>query len=369
MAKKNSNAVLNIKKRWFRRTYISTTEFISGLVSIAVIAVSGLWFFWQKDRFDPQERDLDPSLLADQNTLELYTPPLKLWQEPGAEPTTAGAPNIAPFPSSIVDEQWQPAGRIKSFEPDNLFEKINGEAEKFLKQNFQKLYYLVLKSTRDATEISIELFDHKDIPSSIGIFSGHISGDNELLNEGQVSYFKTGAGMIGRKGRYFFRVAATDLNDSVEQKVTQLARVFGDLEEKADELPMEYRVLSENLNIPGNAISYTAENVFQYDFAKNFWFGTLPTSGDGEAQAFIHVDESASNSEMLYQLLLTELEFDYEVVETFENTAILKHRFLDTYFVVQHKGPYLFGVDKLSDREKVPAVMSALLKGINEKSG
>lgn len=366
MAKKKSGGVLNIKKRWLRRTYISTAEFLSGIALSVVIILSGLWFFTRKDQYDPQERDLDPTLLAGQSTLELYNRPLKVWQELGSANSEPKAANLGPFPEGVLTENWLLEGRVRQFEPDNLFEKINGEAPKFLSKNFLKLHYLVLKSSEAETEIAIELFDHQDVTSSIGIFSGHMGGYNEVLNLGPVSYFETGAGLIGRKGAYFFRIAASDFNDAAKEKILQLAQAFSNLNSSADEFPMEYSVLNKGLDIPGGSISYVGENVFQYDFADNFWFGALQSGED--AQAFVHAAASEEESAELYQLLLTELEFDYEVVESSDNTAILKHRFLNTFFVMQRKDPYLFGVDKLEDQNKISSIMSMLAEGISEHS-
>jgi hypothetical protein len=377
MAKENDHKIFNIKKRWLRRSHIPGAELYSSVILIALTAITGFWFFSQKDNYDYNERDLDPALLAGQTTLELYTRPLKLWQEPGSVAGPITGPSIEPFPAATIDPEWRLAGRLRSFQPDNLFEKINGEAEKFLKLNFQQLYYLVLKANQGRAEIAIELYDHGDVTHSIGIFSSHTSASSEILNAGDVTYFETGAGMIGRKGKYFFRVAASEFNETVKLKTNQLAQAFDQLgavaqittasvnsEGANSDMPLEFRVLSESLNIPEDAIAFSAQNVFQFDFASNFWFGNL---ADSEGRVFVHLAGSAMAAQELYGQLLVEFEFDYALVEQLQNGVLLKHRFLNNFLVMQTQGAYLFGAENMTDRDALPQLLSQLSEGVNER--
>jgi hypothetical protein len=57
------------------------------------------------------------------------------------------------FPAAVVSNQWKAASDVRLFSPENLYEKINGEAPKFLLQGFERLYYLVLR--QKDLEISI----------------------------------------------------------------------------------------------------------------------------------------------------------------------------------------------------------------------
>ncbi len=357
---KNNNAVFNIKKRWLRRPHISLAEVCSSLAIGAVVVFTTGWFMQQQTDYDPGERDLDPALLADRPTLTLYTPPLKIWQEPGTAVAGSSAPMIEPFPNNVLDPSWQMAGRIRRFEPDNLYEKINGEAEKFLQQNFKQLHYLVLKSTKDGSEIAIELFDHGDVTSSIGIFSGHAAADTQIVTEGPVSYFETGAGMIGRKDAFFFRVAASNFNDDAKTKVRTLVNNFSALEGAAEDLPAAFLLLTEQLKIAPENVSFAANDVFQFDFAQDFWFAQL--DNDDTGRAFVH---QGTNVKALFDQLLMEFDFDYELLETLPSGAVtMKHRFLNTYLAMHYRGEFLFGAENVTDVELLAPLMETLASGI-----
>ena len=116
------------------RTHISGLENLSVVLIFSAMVALGAWVMTTRDNFDPTERDLPIELLGDNSQqIEIYHRPLKPWVEPGQQ-TTSTAFDLGPFPPPTVDAEWQPVGRIKLFQADNLYEKINGEAEKFIKQ-------------------------------------------------------------------------------------------------------------------------------------------------------------------------------------------------------------------------------------------
>jgi hypothetical protein len=119
------------------------------LVLLALAAVI-LWVVSRKNHFDPAHQDVSLEALEQvSGAIVLYQRPLKPWQLPG---TTDGWQDIdlGIFPDSVASEQWQPKTRVKTFDPENLYVKINGEAERFLRHGFTQLSYLVLNSSHVA---------------------------------------------------------------------------------------------------------------------------------------------------------------------------------------------------------------------------
>lgn len=356
--------IFNHKRRVLRRDLITSSENFSALLLLLALLLAGLWFLSQEDVYDPWERDLSQEqLLQSQPASTLYSPPLKLWQDP-TSPSPRSQLDIEPFPERIVDSNWQSRGRISRFDPGNLYEKINGEAEKFIRQGFRQLHYLVLRSAAGGEEIAIELFDHGDIAGSSGIFADHRSESSRVVSRGPVHYFETGVGMIGRKGPYFFRVAADREGSEINAKVQQLVEAFADLAEDTQELPLAYRILTDSLQLPDEAISFQAKNVFQLGSVDSFWFATLDP--EESARAFLHLGNSAQASQELYQAILAEQQYDYEIVQELEDLVILKHGFLNTFFIMQQTGAFILGMENLTDVEGRDQVMQALLEGIGD---
>ncbi|MBF0277138.1 MAG: hypothetical protein HQM13_05080 [SAR324 cluster bacterium] len=352
--------IFNSKKRRVLRKQISCLETLSGIFLLCLLSGATVWFIGQQNEYNPEERDISlDQLLQKTNSPQLFPPPLKIWQEPGT--LAAGSPPEKPgvFPASVIDGEWSISSRLKEFTKENLYEKINGEAEKFIKQGFQVLSYLGLQSNRDNSEIAIELYDQGDMGGSMGIFSDHLSEDKIIEQAGPVIYFSTPAGAIGRKGRFFFRIAGNQSSEKIRKKALQLLTSFSSLEEKEDDTPKEFRFLHDSMNIPLPLISFQKQNVFQYDFARDFWFGRL--NSEQNTRLFIHQEATSDESRKLFDILLEELQYDFQIQEEGETHAVLFHEYLKNYFVISRQGPYIFGIENAANPEQIASIMKKLV--------
>jgi len=71
-------------------------------------------------------------------------------------------PELGVLPASVVDANWQLKARVHTFDAANIYEEINGEAEKFIKQGLRNMHYATLRAS-DGTEFAIELYDQGGI--------------------------------------------------------------------------------------------------------------------------------------------------------------------------------------------------------------
>jgi hypothetical protein len=357
----NPDRVFNAKRRKLLRKHIPLVENIVTLGLFGILVGVGLWVAAQRNHYDPKERTISPEqLLQSSHPQKLYTPPLKPWVEPGTEIKPA-ASNLGIFPETILDQDWEVGSRLRQFNPDNLFEKIDGEAEKFIRQGFKSLYYIGLKSKDDGSELSIELFDQGSTTGSIGIFSDHLSDDKVIQQNGPVIFFKTSNGAIGRKGRYFFRIAGNQESEKIRKKSEQVALAFSQLEEPEEGISEESQILSRGLEIPSNLITFQSKNVFQFDFLKDFWFGQF--NPDDPARAFVHRAGSPEEAKKLFEEILMEQSLDYEKVEETAWGVILQHTYLKNYFVISQQGPFIFGIENLADKNQIQPIMEKFARG------
>ncbi len=360
--------IFNQRKPRLLRTHIPRTENIAVVVILFAMFSLLAWIASTRYDFDPNERDLpnDPQNSAAATDIEIYTRPLQPWVEPG-HPTPSVAFDLGPFPAATVDQDWHPTGRIKRFQADNLYQKINGEAEKFIKQGFVELAYLVLRSDSEGSEIAIELFDQGGLGGSLGVFTSHATGRDVKDRQG-VHFFNTGAGMIGRQGRFFFRVAGDRQSQAITDKASQLINVFamlGDRQPSAtttEHLPAGFALLRDRLGIAEADIQFEESNVFQYDFASRFWFGETGLVGGG--RVFVHVAEDPEAAKRLLDLLLEAHGDEYDRVTIDGPYTLFKHRFLNTYFAVTRRGQHVYGVEQLPDAASVDTLIGKLSENI-----
>ena len=356
--------VFNSHKSRLMRTHIPGSENLSvALIFIGLIAL-GAWVMTTREDFDPTERDLSIELLGDNSRqIDIYNRPLKPWVEPGQQ-LAGTAFDLGPFPPATLDADWQPVGRVKRFQTDNLYEKINGEAEKFIKQGFVELAFLRLRSASDSSEIAIELFDQGDLGGSLGIFSDHTAGQ-AVENRDGVSFVANEAGAIGRKGRYFFRIAGDRSSAAITEKASSLITAFAQLDRKPaagkmleKTTPTGFALLSQGLGITEANIQFQESNVFQYDFAQRFWFGNAGIGGD--ARVFIHIADSASAAKDLIAALTEEHSYEYDELESDGSYSLFRHRYLGSYFAAAQRGKYVFGVEKSQDAAAIAALLQRI---------
>ena len=353
--------ILNPRRRTLLRSYIPASENWASLIILLLLTLILVWVAAQKDHFNPTSRSLSPELLLESSdSTELYTPPLKSWSENSAD-THAAAPDLGIYPDAILDSVWQAKNPVKTFNAESLYEKINGEAPKFLRQGFRSMHYLVLQSKTSKQEIAIELYEQNDQGGSMGIFAEHQSAGTEIEQQGQVYYFSTSIGVIGRKGRFFFRVAGDAATPEIQQKSQQLVSAFEALpgEEKSNQSENEeLLILTEGMGIAPERVFLQRENVFQFDFVHDVWFGKFEQ--DGQEQIFLHHAASPEDAQTLFEDIVAEQSYDYEIKDQTDNSALLWHEFLENYFAIGVAGPYVYGVENGPDAASAEAVLQKL---------
>lgn len=307
-----------------------------------------LWVATRKNLYDPALQDVSLEAFEQvSSSIVLYQRPLKPWQSPDKTNSSQNI-DMGIFPDSVTSDQWRPKSRVKTFDPENLYVKINGEAERFLRHDFKQLSYLVLQSANLIEEISIELYNQGSIAGSSGIFAEHRSPDSQVEQEGSNTYFETSIGIIGRKDYFFYRIAGNRSSESIRNKSLQLVKSFSELPAPESAVAFGYQLL-QDLSIEPTDIRHQAVNVFQYDFAKDFWFGKPDTTN--QAEVFIHRAESKDSALELLSRILKEHQYEYQIIRKTEDLALLQHNFLKSYFIIALQDSFIFGADKTPDQE------------------
>lgn len=340
--------LFNPKRRRVNRKHISSYEILSSLIILFSLANIVLWTATRKNLYDPTRQDVSLEALEQvSSSIVLYQRPLKPWQSSDKASSSLDI-DLGIFPDSIASDRWQPKSRVKTFDPENLYVKINGEAERFLRHDFKRLSYLVLQSANQIEEISIELYNQGSVAGSSGIFAEHRSPDSQVEQKGPSTYFATSIGLIGRKDHFFYRIAGNRSSESIRDKSLQLVQSFSELPAPESAVAFGYQLLQE-LNIKPAEIRHQAVNVFQYDFAKDFWFGKPDTTN--QAEVFVHRAESNDSGLQLLTRILEEHQYEYQTIRKTENLAFLQHNFLKSYFIIAIQDSFIFGADKTPDQD------------------
>lgn len=339
------------------RKVISRTETVVGVVLLLSIVAMAAWLIEQRDHYDPGERDIETSLLVAQSVEDnLYKTSLKRWRDPTLVENGTVLVRLGPFDPSLLSGGWRANGDPQVFDRDHLFEKINGQAEQYLKFGFEKLQVLQLEHPASGRYVDVYLYDQGTFEGGLGVYQ-EMRGNKPVKQEGSVQYTANSLGAIGICGSLFFQITADEPGAMVEEMT---ARVVAALSQRniGGPLPAGYVTLHQGMQIGFDRIAYQPTNVFQYRFASNFWFASI--EGAKDARIFMHSAVSDAAAQQLFEQLHRELLEDYHVIDSSPGQLLLKHQFLETFFGLAQEGVHLFGIERQPDRSAAEAQLASL---------
>lgn len=121
-----------------------------------------------------------------------------------AASSVIGAPTVFP----VTD--WAETATARVFNPETLYEEINGEAEGFLPYDFRDLtVQIVAPKARVGDEIRIERFRFATGLDAWGIFSRHRHPEQETATIGSATAIVSDQSLDFQKGTSFVRIRAT----------------------------------------------------------------------------------------------------------------------------------------------------------------
>ena len=354
------NRVFTDRPRKIFRHYIGPSELAFSAFFVLFTIAMGAWFYLQKDNYDPDDRDISMEiLLAQQVEDHLWEPPLKLWAEPGALGEATGAPavDLGVYPASTLSEGWEATSRLEEFDPSNLYEKINGQETQYKAFGFQRLHFLGIGNPAAGVEVNIELYDMGSFKNALGIFAAQRSAGSQVEKHGNAYLYLTEVGALGIADKYYFKFTGDTPDPGIQQHALKIVQDFS-ANIEGGSVPKSFSLLADGLGIEFSGIEYKPEDVFQYAFAKEFWFGK--PSLDASKSFFVHEAASEDEAIELVDQILEEHQWDYTLVSREGTRAVLQHSFLKTYFAIDHAGTLVYGVDQAPDEQNASQSLETL---------
>jgi len=340
--------VLNPLERKVMRKRFPAIETRFGITYILLLLLAGIWILAQKNNYDPADRDISTEVLvADQVEDNLYHPPLVRWTEPGSVAAAAGTVDLGIFPDELLAGGWTVDGRVETYDPSTVYEKINGAAEQYISFGFERLHYVTI--TDGESFITTEIYDQGSFANTLGIFAAQRDASREVETEGDLFYYPTPVGAVAGVGRYYLKIAADNQGEKAVAKATSLVPAIAAMPAGSGSTPKPYSLLTRRLGVPFDKLAYVPQDAFQFSFASSFWFGAVEPGSD--TRYFMHEAADAAAATELFGKIVEEQSWEHEVLERTDTRAVLQHEFLDTYFVVAHRGPFVFGVENAVVRE------------------
>lgn len=113
---------------------------------------------------------------------------------------------------------WKSTGEDKTYNPENIFDYINGAGEVYRSYNFQEVF--VRKYTKPASpSITVDLFNMGSSEDAFGVFTHDREGDD--IGIGQDSYYRAGL-LSFWKDKYFVSIVTEEETDSSKRAIFSL---------------------------------------------------------------------------------------------------------------------------------------------------
>jgi hypothetical protein len=167
-----------------------------------------------------------------------------------------------------LPEGWIQIGSPQVYNPKSLFNRINGQAEFFLKYGFQKsVFALYQNKSNSKDQIELDLYDMGNVLQAFGIFS-RFRSESRPAGVGLESYLED-TSLLFYKGRYFVMLYATEVDPSL---LKRMAMTISSGITDSSPAPKEIDYFPKNGLKPGS-IEYHPEGLLGYQFFKRGFQG------------------------------------------------------------------------------------------------
>ena len=184
---------------------------------------------------------------------------------------------------------------FKVYDPDNLWDYINGGAYTYLNYQFVDLH--IAEYTKGDQLIKAEIYKHKNNIYAFGIYAQERAPDYNFVDVGVQGYAEnTLVNFV--KGPYYVKVLCNDGDEGTKPVLLDLARKIASNLEGSDKMPGLFTKFPENGKIK-NSESYIATEFLGYSFMPGVYV-TAYNGDEGQARLFI---ADAGNSEKAAEIV------------------------------------------------------------------
>lgn len=248
-------------------------------------------------------------------------------------PTSLKAEKELPFPQV---EGWELKVYEEFYTSENLWHRINGAADAFLKYDFKDLH--LADYTKGNEIITVYLYRHSSLPNTFGIYTQERYPDYDFLEIGGQGYQSSGI-LNFFKGNYYIKLSSSIYGDESAPGLQALAAEIAAEIETENVLPPELNLFPQENRVEYSDM-YISENFMGYGFlAEAFTIDYL--LAEKKCKAFIiHQQDAAKIESMLQSYLKIAKKDDWNDDMDF-NTI---HDPFNGTIYLSRKGNYLLGL-------------------------
>jgi len=235
---------------------------------------------------------------------------------------------------------WSIDETVEVFNPNNLYDRINGAAPGFILFGFEELTVFEYNKNGDGDHrpyITIEVYRHATPEDAFGIYASERPSGSSFFSIGAEGYQEGSMLNFFIDGLYV-KMESPSTDDAVAKTIRQIAQGFEKNLNLQLDLPKQLQSLPTNQMIPHSEL-YIPSGFLGHDFLNKAFTATYQVSGK-KYQLFI-IDAGSDN--YAKAMLTKYLQFTKQNVRLREGRLTIKDRF-NGDIECQWKGQYIWGI-------------------------
>ncbi len=271
--------------------------------------------------------------------------------------------------SSLVELLPKPTGWTgsepsRTYQPDSLFEYIDGAAESFLGYDFRELVVSQLSPEGGAAgSLTIEIYNMGAPRNAFGIYSSERYPDSRFIPAGTQGYYEDGS-LNFLAGRYYIKLMCFDCGPDAEDLLTGLA---DDIAAKIPDKPGFPPTLGAfpRAGLVANSEKFILRNFQGLGFLENGFQASYKLEGL-EFECFIVENRDEAGAEAAARQYLENFEKGGLEIKVAGPGSTFKDKYLLNVFVAR-VGRFLAGVGRIPDgkEELGRSYLDELVRNLN----
>lgn len=250
---------------------------------------------------------------------------------------------------------WELTDEIEVFDPDNLFDRINGAAPLFIENNFREMTSMEYKKRDDY--ITIQAYRHATPEDAFGMYASERSSELEYINIGGEGQGDAGS-LFFFAGNIYVKMWANSTED-IKGVLYTIGKSFSDKIEPDAGYPVIVKAFPTKDKIPYSE-AYITSSYIGHEFLKSVYVAKYKIDNQ-DIQLFVVDGKSIEGAK---NVLTNYFTFTKQPLAFAEGELLIKDRYNGDISVVW-KGPYIIGIYNENGTPVEGAAV--LLKELSEK--
>lgn len=230
---------------------------------------------------------------------------------------------------------WAIDSETEIFNPDNLFDRINGAAPLFIENNFREMTSMEYKKGDDY--ITIQAYRHATPEDAFGMYASERSSDLTFLPIG-------GEAQGDDKNLYFFSGCIyvkmwTNSSDNITESIRLVGKTLADKIDSGAGYPALLKLFPEEDKVPYSEAYITASYI-GHEFLQSVYVAKYQTAGGQPFQLFVIDGKTKEGAKEIINVYFT---FTKQPLEFQEGALTIKDRY-NGDIPACWKGQYIIGV-------------------------